>query len=75
MLTLTEGEARRRQHDSVHRERLDDARDRARRRGDTSDVNSAKTISYVAIGIGAVGLILALGAFALGRGPRKPAAG
>jgi len=40
----------------------------------TSDVNSAKTISYVAIGIGAVGLILALGAFALGRGPRKPAA-
>jgi uncharacterized protein YcnI len=39
----------------------------------TSDVNSAKTVSYVAIGIGAVGLILALGAFALGRGPRKPA--
>jgi uncharacterized protein YcnI len=40
----------------------------------TSDVNSAKTLSYVAIGVGAVGLILALGAFALGRGPRKPAA-
>jgi uncharacterized protein YcnI len=39
----------------------------------TSDVNSAKTVSYIAIGIGAVGLILALGAFALGRGPRKPA--
>ena len=39
----------------------------------TSDVDSAKNVSYVAIGIGAVGLILALGAFALGRGPRKPA--
>ncbi len=38
----------------------------------TSDVDSAKTVSYVAIGIGVVGLVLALGAFALGRGPRKP---
>jgi uncharacterized protein YcnI len=40
----------------------------------SSDVDSAKNLSYVAIGIGAVGLILALGAFAMGRGPRKPTA-
>jgi uncharacterized protein YcnI len=39
-----------------------------------SDVNSAKTISYVGIGLAAVAFILTLGAYALGRGPRKPAA-
>jgi uncharacterized protein YcnI len=35
-----------------------------------SDVNSAKTLSGVGIAVGAVGLILALGALALGRRPR-----
>ena len=36
-----------------------------------SSVNSAKAMSAVAIGIGVVGLILALGAFMLGRRPRR----
>jgi uncharacterized protein YcnI len=39
-----------------------------------SDVNSAKTLAFVGIGIGAIGLIIALGAFAMGRGPKRPAA-
>jgi uncharacterized protein YcnI len=36
-----------------------------------SDVDSAKTLSFVGIAVGAIGLILALGAFMLGRGPKR----
>jgi periplasmic copper chaperone A len=39
-----------------------------------SDVNSAKTLAFVGIGIGAVALIIGLGAFAMGRGPKRPSA-
>ena len=36
----------------------------------TSDVDTAKTLSVVGIIVGAIGLVVALGAFALGRRPR-----